>query len=52
MCADPAMMRLLAAELREEMAARKAMRGYGGAKRRWQAAACVAVACIALVAIL
>jgi len=51
MCADPKMMRLLASELREELTARKAVRD-SGEKRRWQAAACAAVACITLVAIL
>lgn len=53
MCANPEMMRTLAAELREELAARKAARRAGDVPgRRWHVVACAAAACLALFAIL
>lgn len=51
MCANPEMMRTLAAEIREEMVNRKAAR-QAGTGRRWRVAACAAAACIALIVIL
>lgn len=53
MCADPDMMRTLAAELRAEMASRRAARRAGHSSGRgWHVAACAAAACVALMAAL
>lgn len=51
MCADPEMMRTLAAEIREELDKRRALREAGGGRVRWPAVACMAVAGIAVLAL-
>lgn len=50
MCADANMMRLLAAEIRQELASRRASRPGRAAWGRWPVAACLLAACAVLVA--
>lgn len=52
MCADPKIRTALLAELRQELAARKAVRKVGHGPRRWHVAAFGLAACLALFAII
>lgn len=51
MCADAKMMRLLASEIRGELDKRKSRHGAGAGHRGWRAAACIAVACVTVLAL-
>ncbi len=52
MCADPKMRAALLAELRQELAARKAARASGNEALLWRGAALGLAACLALFAII
>lgn len=52
MCADPKMRAAFLAELKQELASRRAAKGTGLNAGRWQAIVLGAVVCIALIAVL